>query len=175
MQYPTKSASLSRHALTCHHGRLLQDSGFTKRGSTPTLSVNWVHTITSRQDASCYLYGTRTGRLSSGKPATQSTRRVGVLSTSARQFLEIASMYSMEERIWALRSALQKTSCLPSRLDKADTQWAMPSWEPPLVNTPSPFSQAVLFQLLYGLTPIRLERQLGKQSLNNLVLSALKQ
>ena len=174
MQYPTKSASLSRHALTCHHGRLLQDSGFIKLGSTPNSYADLAHTFTNQLGVSSYQSRTVTGRLSSGRPAMQSIRRVGVLSTSARQFLEIASMYSMEERIWALRSALQKTSSLPSRSEPAVQLSDTPLWVRPSVSIPSPFSQAVVFPLLYGLTPIKLARQLGKQSLNNLVLSALK-
>lgn len=170
MQYPIKSASLSRHASTSHHGRLLQDSGFTKRDSTPDLSESWEPTITSRQDVWYSRSSTPTGRLSSGRPEIQSIPRAEP-STSVLAFREIASMYSMEEKIWALRSALQKTSCLPSRSDAAVRPSAMPSWERPSVNIPSPFWQAAMFPLLYGSIPIRLARQLGKQSLSNLDFS----
>ena len=131
MQSHTKFARLSRQAMTLQHGHLLQDSGFIKRGSTPTRSEDWVRTSTSQQAASSFLYGstgTVTGRLSSGRPAIQNIPRAD-LSTSARQFREIASMYSIEEQVAALRSALQKTYSLPSRSESPalllDTQsWA---------------------------------------------------
>lgn len=174
MQYPIKSASLSRHALTCHHGRLLQDSGFTKRGSTPNLYADLAHTFTNLLGVSSYQSRTVTGRLSSGKPAMQSIRRVAVLSTSARQFLEIASMYSMEERIWALRSALQKTSSQPLKWEQAEGLSVTQSWAHSSDNTPLHFSHPAAFGLRYGLTPMALARQLGKQSLSNYALSVLK-
>lgn len=50
MQFPTKSAHLSRHASTSHHGRLLQDSGFTALVSDPISSESLGPTTTKEPE-----------------------------------------------------------------------------------------------------------------------------
>lgn len=106
MQSHTKFARLSRQAMTLQHGHLLQDSGFTKLDSHHPASHDWVPTIMPRRVVSSFLYGgTVAGRLSSGRPAIQNIPRAD-LSTSARQFREIASKFSMEEVVSAMRAAL---------------------------------------------------------------------
>lgn len=128
MQSHTKFARLSRQAMTLRHGHLLHDSGFTKLDSDHPRLLGLAHTTTHPLAEWSYRSEVRTGRWSSGRPAIQNIPRAE-LSTSARQFREIASMYSIEEQVAALRSALQKTYSLPSRSESPalllDTQsWA---------------------------------------------------
>lgn len=127
MQSHTKFARLSRRALICQHGRALREYGFTERDSHLLPYTRSVLTTMHRPEGWYYPSGTVTGRQSSGRPAIQNIPRV-VRSTSARQFREIASMYSTDELRAALCSALQKTSSLPSRSDRVVLPVVMPSW-----------------------------------------------
>lgn len=172
MQYPIKSASLSRHASTSHHGRLLQDSGFIKRDSTPDLYESWEHTITSRQDVWYSRSSTPTGRLSSGRPEIQSIPRVG-RSTSAQASLgtgctqSIGYMTATEcresMRRWADEAVakmnkvwepfplfLPKTYYQRLRSACLEQGLAMPSWVHPLDSIPSPSSYDMMLPLYYG-------------------------
>lgn len=142
MHLHTKFARLSRQAMTSEHGQLLQDSGFTKQDSRLPSSSSLGRTTIRDLTGLSYLSGptgTVTGRWSSGRPAMQSIPRTEGRSTSARQFLEIASMYSTEELRAILSSALQKISSLPLRSVPADRLRATPSWEHNLGSTRSAF------------------------------------
>lgn len=115
MPYPFKYDRLSQNNITSQHGHLLQESGFTKQGSRLTELESLVRTTMKPRIVSSFLYGTVTGRLSSGRPAMQNIPRTVDPSTSVHQFREIMSMYSTEEVRLALSSALQKIYSRPSR------------------------------------------------------------
>lgn len=173
MNCHTKFARLSRQAMTSQHGRLLQDSGFTKRGSTQKQSEDSEHTSMLQQVAWYCPYETvRTGRLSSGRPAIQSIRRAG-RSTLARQFLEIASMYSIEERLDALRSALQKTYFPPSRSESLELLTATQFVALRSDSTPSPSLYDSLLPLYSGSIQMQQAKRRELQSLSSLGWSGL--
>jgi hypothetical protein len=158
MRSHTQFARLSQPAMTSQHGRLLQDSGFTRLDLPPSLSEDWALTIMSKRDVSSFLYGstgTVTGRLSSGRPAIQNIPRAEP-STSARQLREIASMYSIEELRDALRSALQKTYSLPSRSEPPKLLMDTRVWERCYPNTPLPSCYEPMPRSICGLIPTKL-------------------
>lgn len=186
MQYPIKSASLSRHASTSHHGRLLQDSGFTKLDSTPDLSESWEPTITSRQDVWYSRSSTPTGRLSSGRPEIQSIPRVG-RSTSAQASLATGCTQSIG-RIGQMSSAkiveslqalmdqvptepfplfLPKTSYRRLRSACLEQGLAMPSWVHHLGSIPSPSLYDMMLPLYCGSIQMEQARQREQRSLSN--------
>lgn len=172
MQYPIKSASLSRHASTSHHGRLLQDSGFTKRDSTPDLYENWEPTITSRQDVSSYQSRTVTGRLSFGRlvipsipkeaPSTSARafpESVYTLSTDPRQEVGRAMVQEMKAAMGRLMQYhepypmyLPKTSYQRLRSELLAQGLGMPSWVHPLDSIPLPSLSSLEDRCTYGLT-----------------------
>lgn len=126
MSYPTKHVPLSRQALIQEHGRLLQDSGFTKLDSTPDSFEDSVHISMGRRAGWSYHYGTVTGRLSSGKPETQSIPRTEARSTLAPVLRDILFMQRFGQTREEMSTALQKTSSqlskLESRVPPPDTQ-----------------------------------------------------
>lgn len=170
MNCHTKFARLSQPAMILQHGRLLQDSGFTRQDSTPLPSNDWVRTTMSRLAGSSFQYtGTvRSGRLSSGRPAIQNIPRQAELSTSLHQFREIASMYSIEELRDAMRSALQKIYSQPLRSESQVLLMAMPLWERLYPNTPLPAYCKPRPASIYGLTRTGPERTHAFLSQSNL-------
>lgn len=178
MQSRTQSAHLSRHALTCHHGQLLRDSGFTKRDSLPNSLPSSVHISTPRLGESFY-QSVRTGRWSSGKPAMSNIPKAGP-STSARQSLGIESTASI---ILAMQLAIDRMMALtpdPSPMFLPRTSYQrlrsallaegsdMPSWVQPLDRIPLPDFSSLERRLFSGSIPMTQGRQLGRQSLSSL-------
>lgn len=156
MQYLTKSADLSRHALTKHHGRLLQESGFTKLGSLPRSYENSEPTTTNRLAESFYQSVMNLAQQYSGRPET----RVSLLvAPSTFQALCRASLSTyptfrevlanMEEKLSSL-----KTFCPPSRSDAVERLRDTLLWGQPLDSTPL-LDCSVLDSLRYshGTTP----------------------
>lgn len=173
MQSHTKYARLSRQALISQHGQALQDSGFTKLDWDQTLSRSSEPTTTNALGALCYQSRTVTGRLYSGRPAIQTIHRAG-LSTSVHQFREIASMYSTEELICAMRSALQKTYSPPSRSESQERLSAMVSWGPRWGNTRLHSFLDAAYPYYSGSIQTQQAKLPGSQSLSNLDLSDLE-
>lgn len=173
MHLHTKFARLSRQAMTSQHGRLLQESGFTKQDCQQSISNSLARTITPVRIGSFYPSGTRTGRWSSGRPAMQSIPRTAGRSTSAQAFREIASMYSTEEIRAALSSALQKIYSQPTKLEPVVLLSATPLWAHSLGNTLSRFSRNEPFLSSYGSTLTELEKRLDVRSQSNYDLWAL--
>lgn len=193
MQYPIKSASLSRHALTCYHGRLLQDSGFTERGSTPNSYADLAHTFTNLLGVSSYQSRTVTGRLSSGKPAMQSIPRVDP-STSVQASLATGSTQSigritateiresmarwMEEVVNApvepFRLCLPKTSYQRLKSLCLEAGTAMPSWVHLSDSIPLPSLSPPEDRCTSGLTPMMQAALRHSRYSNSYGLSASK-
>lgn len=191
MNSHTKFARLSQQAMTSQHGLLLQDSGFTKLDSTPTRSEDWARTTMPRQEGLSYLSsptGTVTGRWSSGRPAIQSIPRTAGLSTSALQFREIASMYTTQELVAAMHSAIEKLKNYtvpkprPYFLPKTYFQrlsaqcleqgMAMPSWVQPLGSIQLRCFSDLEDRYYSGLTPTQQAKMLGSVYADSFDLSA---
>lgn len=169
----TKFARLSRQAMTSQHGRLLQESGFTKQDYQQSILNSLARTITPVRIGSFYPLGARTGRWSSGRPAMQSIPRTAGRSTSAQAFREIASMCSTEEIVGMIRSALQKIYSAPTKLEPVVPLSATPLWEHSLGNTPSRFLRNVMCLSHYGSTLTALEKRLDVRSPSSYDLWAL--
>lgn len=149
---------LSQHALTSHHGRLLEDSGFTKLGYRLNSLEVLARTGMKPRLVSSYLSyrGETTGRWSSGRPAIQNIPKTDVPSTSLQALREVLCMQytGMSRADWLY---FARTSCLPTRLvlpDIAD----MPSWAPALGNTHSRGYSNVGAVCSHGLTQTLLDK-----------------
>lgn len=157
MNCHTKFARLSQQAMTSQHGRLLQDSGFTRQDSTHTASRTLARTITQQLAVLYYRSQTVTGRWSSGRPAIQSIPRKAGLSTSRRQFREMLFMQRFGADEETVRKAtalvLSKTSLALSRLESRALLLATPSWELLFPSTPSHFSSLRKGQCISGSIP----------------------
>lgn len=187
MHLHTKFARLSRQAMTSEHGRLLQDSGFTKQDSPQSWSLNSGRTTIRDLTEWSYPSGVRTGRWSSGRPAMQSIPRTGGLSTSAQAFREIASMYSTQELLDVMRDAIRKLKeyqpMSPYFLPKTSYQrlsvlsreqgLAMPSWVQPLGSIQLRCFSDLEDRYYSGLTPTGQARMRELLSQDSFDLSAL--
>lgn len=160
MSYPTKHVPLSRQALILEHGRLLQDSGFTKLDSTQSRSESLELTSISRQAESFCLYGTLTGRLSSGRPATQSIPRTVDRSTSVAALRDMLFMQRFGQTRDQMSTALQKTSSQLSKLESRAQLPGTPLWGQPSDSTQSLFC--------YG-------RQFGKYFFGSILMGLARQ
>lgn len=153
MQSHTQFARLSRQAMTSQHGQALQDSGFIKRDSHLMPYASSVLTTTSRRAASFYPYGTVTGRLSSGRPATQSIPRTGEPSTSLLQLREMLFMQRFGMSREQMREQFsQRISLAPSKLESLMLPLVMQSWALAFPCTPSHFSSLRVDRCIYGST-----------------------
>ena len=156
MNCHTKFARLSRTAMTSQHGRLLQDSGFTKQDLTLASSLVLGRTITPPLGALCFPSGTVTGRWSSGRPAIQSIPRKAGLSTSRLRLQEILFMQRFGmSREQMMATVLPKTSSALSKLEHRAARWAMQSWGLCFPTTPSHFSSLRTDRSISGSTPTK--------------------
>ena len=176
MNCHTKFARLSRPAMTSQHGRLLQDSGFTKQDLTRALSRASARTTIPPLGGSCFPSGTVTGRSSSGRPAIQSIRRTAGRSTYHQVFREILFMHHFgmtEEQLRA--TVLPKISSPLSKLESRVEQLVTRSWEPVF---PSIQSHSLLrrdYQYFSGSIPIKRAEMQAIAYGDNFDLSALSQ
>lgn len=178
MSYPTKLVPLSRQALIQEHGRLLQDSGFTKLDSTPDSFEDSVHISMGRRAGWSYHYGTVTGRLCSGRPETPSIPRTEAQSTSALASLGTGSTQSTEELresiLRGLNAALvgrvpervplflPKTSYQRLKSECREAGMDMPSWVRPLARTRFLFCSGRQYgRSTFGLILMQLARMQG--------------
>lgn len=136
MHFNDKSACLSRHALTSHHGRLLQDSGFTKLDTDQTSSRDWARTTMNQlAELSCQSV-MQTATLRSGKHAILNSPKADP-SISAQTLPEILS---------TLRSAMDKLSS--AKTSCPHSNWGCPgprgivSWVLNLASTLCPICWA---------------------------------
>ncbi len=148
---------LSQHALTSHHGRLLEDSGFTRRGCHLNSLEVLAHTGMKPRPVSSYQYGVVTGRLSSGRPAIQNIPRTDVPSTSRQALREVLCMQytGMSRADWLY---FARTSCLPTRSELPDTAGTQ-SWVPVSGSTRSHGYSNIGAVCSRGLIQMRLDKQ----------------
>lgn len=177
MRYDQLCRHPSLSAMTLEHGRLLQESGFGKRDSRQHSSDNLGRTTIMDLIESSSLYGTVTGRLSSGRPEIPRIRRTDVPSTSAQRFVGTASMRyipatdfsALEQRIL---SCSLRTCSPPLRSEPLTEELGTQSWVRRSECTPQRHSQELASHLYSrGLTPTGLARQPASRYASNWIMS----